>query len=202
MGLIYSIINRLLALILLISTSPIALLIAVVIRIDSPGEIIFKQTRVGFYGKKFTFYKFRTMVANAKKIFPKYYIYIFSKKEIQNFRFKTDKDPRLTKIGRIVRKTSLDEIPNLINVIKGDMNLVGPRPEIPEMLPYYSAKEKIKFTVKPGITGYAQVSGRGDLTFKQTLAYDLRYVREKSIKTDAKILYKTLLVIIKASGAY
>jgi lipopolysaccharide/colanic/teichoic acid biosynthesis glycosyltransferase len=116
--------------------------------------------------------------------------------------FKILDDPRLTRVGRWLRKTSLDELPNFINVLKGEMSLVGPRPDIPEMLRYYKDWQQIKFQVKPGITGYAQISGRGLLTFQETLQHDVQYVVERSLVNDLRILWKTLWVTLRRAGAF
>jgi len=139
---------------------------------------------------------------NAKGKYPYFYQYKYTKKEIGTMRFKLLDDPRLTKFGKYLRKTSLDELPNLINVIQGKMSLIGPRPEIPEMLRYYRKDQMAKFLVKPGITGYAQVNGRGLLTFQETISFDLKYVLEQSFLTDMKILIKTVGVVIKGLGAF
>jgi lipopolysaccharide/colanic/teichoic acid biosynthesis glycosyltransferase len=117
-------------------------------------------------------------------------------------KFKIENDPRVTKAGLYLRKTSLDELPNLINVAKGDMNLIGPRPEIPEMIKYYKPWQMEKFLVKPGITGLAQVNGRGFLTFQKTIEYDLIYIKKKNLLMDIHIFWKTLVVVIKSIGAF
>lgn len=197
-----SVLNQLTGFVLFASSLPLFLLIAILITLDSPGPIIFSQIRIGKNGKPFRFYKFRTMWNDAQKRYPKLYKYQYSKEEIKKMRFKIINDPRLTRFGRWLRNTSLDELPNLINVIRGEMSLVGPRPEIPQMIKYYTKKQMLKFSVKPGITGYAQVNGRGLLTFQETIAYDLKYIKEQSFLTDLKILAKTIVVVIKAAGAF
>jgi lipopolysaccharide/colanic/teichoic acid biosynthesis glycosyltransferase len=199
---IYNTLNRLIGLIFLLLFSPLILLIAFFIKIDSPGKVIFSQTRVGKDGRVFTFYKFRTMWKDAIKKFPVLYSYEYSENEIASMKFKITDDPRVTKFGRYLRKTSLDELPNLINVVKGEMYLVGPRPEIPEMIKYYEPWQLEKFSVKPGITGLAQVNGRGLLTFQQTIDYDLMYIREKNIWLDNVIFGKTLGVVLRSFGAF
>lgn len=199
---IYNTLNPLIGLIFLLLLSPLILLIAFFIRIDSPGKVIFSQARVGKDGKLFTFYKFRTMWEDADKKFPQLYEYNYSREEIENMKFKIENDPRVTKAGLYLRKTSLDELPNLINVAKGDMNLIGPRPEIPEMIKYYKPWQMEKFLVKPGITGLAQVNGRGFLTFQKTIEYDLIYIKKKNLLMDIHIFWKTLVVVIKSIGAF
>jgi lipopolysaccharide/colanic/teichoic acid biosynthesis glycosyltransferase len=178
------------------------LLIAILIKIDSPGRIIFSQTRVGKNHKEFIFYKFRTMWVDADKRFPELYKYDYSQKEIENMKFKISDDLRVTKFGSYLRKTSLDELPNLINVVKGNMNLIGPRPEIPEMIKYYKPFQMEKFSIKPGITGLAQVNGRGHLTFQKTIEYDLMYLKGKNFFLDFYIFVRTVGVVIKAIGAF
>jgi lipopolysaccharide/colanic/teichoic acid biosynthesis glycosyltransferase len=199
---ISTLINRMIGLFIFIIFLPLMVIIGLLIKLDSPGPIIFSHVRLGKNRKRFRFYKFRTMWKDAKKRFPELYKYMYSKKELNNLLFKLPEDPRLTKFGRYLRITSLDELPNLINVIRGEMNFVGPRPEIPEMLKYYGKNQLTKFSVRPGITGYSQVSGRGLLTFKETITFDLKYIEEKSFGTDLKILIKTIWVIIKAIGAF
>ena len=146
--------------------------------------------------------KFRTLYADARERFPEMYRYKYSTEEIQTILFKPLDDPRVTPEGRWLRKSTLDELPNFWNVLKGDMGLVGPRPEIPEMLPYYHGEMLTKFTVRPGITGLAQVSGRGRLSFQDTVALDTEYVRRRSVRLDAEILLKTLKVVLLRQGAF
>lgn len=199
---LYILINRLLGLLFLVLYSPLILLIAFWIKTDSPGRIIFSQTRIGKHRKEFTFYKFRTMWEHADKMFPELYKYEYTEREIGRMKFKILNDPRITKAGSYIRMTSLDELPNLINVIKGDINLIGPRPEIPEMIKYYKPSQMKKFSVKPGITGLAQINGRGFLTFQKTLGYDLLYIKRKNICLDFYIFWRTLGVVIKSIGAF
>lgn len=199
---IYSLSNRFLGLLILLFFFPLILLILFLITIDSPGKVIFSQTRVGKNGRCFTFYKFRTMWKDAYKKFPELYMYDYTESEIESMKFKIADDPRITKFGCYLRMTSLDELPNLINVVKGDMNLVGPRPEIPEMIKYYKPWQLEKFSVKPGITGLAQVNGRGFLTFQKTIEYDLIYIKKKNLLMDIHIFWKTLVVVIKSIGAF
>jgi exopolysaccharide biosynthesis polyprenyl glycosylphosphotransferase len=183
---------------LLLLLSPILLILVVWIKLDSEGEAVFKQTRVGTRGRPFTIYKFRTMVKNADKLFNKK----IDRENLEGFVFQEKDDPRITKSGKFLRKTSLDELPQLINIIKGDMSLIGPRPEIPAIADLYSEYEKIRLMVKPGVSGLAQVNGRGDLELAKTIAYDVRYVKEFSLWLDIKILFKTFKVVILGEGAY
>lgn len=178
--------------------SPILLILVVWIKLDSEGEAVFNQKRVGKNGHPFTIYKFRTMVKNADKLFNKK----IDKENLGGFVFQDKDDPRITKSGKFLRKTSLDELPQLINIIKGDMSLIGPRPEIPAIADLYSEHEKIRLMVKPGVSGLAQVNGRGDLELAITIAYDVKYVKEFSLLLDLKILLKTFKVVILGEGAY
>jgi len=180
---------------------PVLLAVAVIIRWDTPGNPLFSQIRIGRNGRRFRFYKFRTLYADARTRFPELYTYRYRDEEIRTLQFKKDNDPRVTPAGRWLRKSTLDELPNLINVLTGDVALVGPRPEIPEMLPYYTEAQLLKFSVRPGLTGLAQVSGRNDLTFHETIAYDLKYVRTRSLSLDLRIFAKTALCILTRRGA-
>lgn len=191
-----------LGIVFFILSIPVMLLVGLIIKLNSPGPVIFSQIRIGKDLKLFRFYKFRTMWHDARRRFPDFYNYKLIPDNIDTFKFKIADDPRLTRFGRYLRRTSLDELPNLINVIRGEMSLVGPRPEIPEMLPYYKKEEMIKFIVKPGITGYAQVMGRGLLTFKQTTKYDIMYVCGQGLLVDLKIIIWTMYVVLRGFGAF
>jgi len=188
--------DRVLAAIGLVLISPLLALIALAVRLDSPGPALFRQPRVGRGGRPFTFWKFRGMYVDARARFPELYDYNYSAAEIQELRFHPDQDPRVTRVGRFVRRTSLDELPNLINVVLGDMSLVGPRPEIPELLPYYGAAAAEILSVRPGITSLAKLVGRDDLTFEQTLALDRRYLRERSLALDLRLLFGTARMVL------
>ena len=188
--------DRVLAALGLVLISPLLALIALAVRLDSPGPALFRQSRVGRGGRPFTFWKFRGMYVDARARFPQLYDYSYSQAEIQELRFHPDQDPRVTRIGRFVRRTSLDELPNLINVVLGDMSLVGPRPEIPELLPYYGAAAAEILSVRPGITSLAKLVGRDDLTFEETLALDRRYLRERSLALDLRLLFGTARMVL------
>ncbi|HET8568497.1 MAG TPA: sugar transferase [Candidatus Limnocylindria bacterium] len=181
---------------------PVMAVVAVLVRLDSPGPVIFSQRRVGLAGRPFTFYKFRTMRADARARFPDLYAYRYTEAEIEQMYFKIFDDPRLTRLGRRLRKTSLDELPNLLCVLRGDMALVGPRPELPEMVRYYRPEQLPKFSVKPGVTGLAQVTGRGILRFQDTIAADLEYVRRRSFAFDIEILLRTIRSVVTRVGAF
>jgi lipopolysaccharide/colanic/teichoic acid biosynthesis glycosyltransferase len=190
------------ALLLLIVTAPVMLIAAVLIKLDSRGPILFKQTRVGHRGRPFTMYKFRTLVhsddhATADGLEPVPLV-----EDFKTFVFDPFAGGRsTTRVGKFLRLTSLDELPNLLNVLKGEMRLVGPRPEVPELVVQYPPEYQRRHDVKPGMTGLAQVSGRGDLTYHETMLYDLEYVRNHSLQRDLSILARTLPVLLSRRGA-
>ncbi|WP_010270043.1 sugar transferase [Paenibacillus senegalensis] len=178
---------------------PLFLLLAVLIKLEDPkGAVLFKQVRIGKNGKPFYMYKFRSMVSNAEELLAE----LLEKNEIEGAMFKMKNDPRVTRIGRFMRKTSLDELPQFINVLRGDMSLVGPRPPLPREVVTYSLYEKQRLLVTPGCTGLWQVSGRNHLSFHEMVELDLKYIREQSIKQDIHILLKTFWVVISNKGAY
>lgn len=181
---------------------PFMLIIAIIIYLDSGGPIIYKQKRVGRNGKEFNFYKFRSMVKNADMILEEYLnTHEDEKKEWQK-NFKLKNDPRVTKIGKIIRKTSIDELPQLWNVLIGDMSLVGPRPLLPNEVERYSSYIEDYKLVLPGLTGVWQVSGRSDTTFEERVIMDSWYIHNWSVWIDIVYLLKTVLVVMKSKGAY
>jgi lipopolysaccharide/colanic/teichoic acid biosynthesis glycosyltransferase len=216
----------------LVLSLPVMAFEAVIIKLDSPGPALFVHTRVcrsavirgrelrnrsdlrtpndrefdpdGLYWVPSTFrlMKFRTMYHDALARFPEFYNLDYGQEEFYKRPFKIDNDPRVTRIGWILRRLTIDELPNFLSVLKGEMRLVGPRPEHPDLLRYYSAAEMYKFSVKPGITGLAQVRGRGLLSQGQTIEYDLEYVRNRSISLDLKILIQTIVLVLTRRGAF
>lgn len=174
------------------------LVIAVIIVIDSPGASpIYSQERVGKNGKKFKFYKFRSMVPNAESMLES----LLAQNEMQGPAFKMKHDPRITRVGSFLRKTSIDELPQLWNVIKGDMSLVGPRPPLPREVEMYTKQQYQRLSVIPGLTCYWQAQPkRNELSFDEWLAWDLRYINERSFKTDLKILFKTIGAVFGREG--
>ena len=186
----------------LVLASPILLVLALAVRLDSPGPALFKQARVGRGGREFTLWKFRGMYVDAAQRWPEMYAYKYSPEEVPTLRFHPDVDPRITRVGAFIRRTSLDELPNLVNVVKGDMSLVGPRPEIPEMMPYYGDAAALLLSVKPGVTSLPKVTGRDQLTFSETLALDLDYVRSRSLSLDLRILGRTALTLLRDGWAH
>ena len=185
-----------LAILLSVLTLPLFLGIAMAIRRDSPGPVFFKQTRIGRNGQPFVIWKFRTMRLGADQEW-----HAPRAEEFDSYQFQDAGDPRITAIGQWLRKTSLDELPQLYNVLQGSMSLVGPRPEIPEMVALYATPMHRRHRMKPGITGLAQVSGRGDLTTRETLRWDLDYVDHWNLWLDMKILWWTLEIVIRKEGA-
>jgi lipopolysaccharide/colanic/teichoic acid biosynthesis glycosyltransferase len=215
----------------LVLTLPVILVGMALIRWDSPGQALFLHRRPArsvmvrgrvlehrddvqpppggydpnalyYVPSYFTLAKLRTMRSDARAHFPELYSYKFPPEEFHKQYPTLRIDPRVTRVGRVLRKLSLDELPNLWSVLVGDMRLVGPRPEAPEVLPYYTCEEMYKFACKPGITGLAQINGRGLLNWGETLAWDLEYVRTRSVMLDLKILLITLKRVIFSHGAF
>jgi lipopolysaccharide/colanic/teichoic acid biosynthesis glycosyltransferase len=185
-----------------IAIAPFALVIcgvmAVILAFDLPGNPFFTQQRIGLHGKPFIMYKLRTMRHSKPGEEPPRLI-----DDWQTFVFAPGgrPDPRITRWGAFARRTSIDELPNLINVLKGEMSLVGPRPELPEIVAQYPDAYKQRHDVLPGIAGLAQVNGRSDLTYAEITSYDLQYVREHSFRSDLQILWKTAMAVLRGSGA-
>jgi lipopolysaccharide/colanic/teichoic acid biosynthesis glycosyltransferase len=183
----------------LLLLAPLFLLTVCSIWIEDPGPVFYVQIRVGRNGRHFRFYKFRSMVINADKI----------KKELaaQNESsagviFKMKKDPRITKVGRIIRKFSIDELPQLINVLKGDMSLVGPRPPLPVEVAEYTLEQRKRLHVIPGITCLWQVSGRSDIPFTDQVRLDMQYIQSAGFLNDIRLLFKTIPAVLTGRGAY
>ena len=203
---VYPVIKRLMdvviSLSLLILLSPLWILIAIAIKLDSEGPVIYKQVRVGKDGKPFTFYKFRSMTnGNHLEEYLK-----FSRQYLKGEHNGTVNKPavvqaHVTRVGRILRAKSLDEIPQLINILKGDMSLVGPRPYLYSEIQYFSDWQKERLTVLPGLTGLAQIRGRSTLPFDEIVKYDLEYIEKRSLWMDIRILLQTLPVVLKGDGA-
>jgi len=171
----------------IIILSPILVAMAIAVRFSSKGPVIFKQDRAGKNGKPFVFYKFRTMKVGVEPFGPSP---------------KSDKDPRLTKVGKFLREYSLDELPQLFNVLKGDMSLVGPRPLYLSQISEWSERQKSRLLVKPGLTGLAQISGRGELTREEKLELDVKYVETISLLTDIKIILATIAQVFRRKNIY
>jgi lipopolysaccharide/colanic/teichoic acid biosynthesis glycosyltransferase len=185
---------------MLVVLSPVIAAIAISIRATSRGPAIFRQERLGQGGRPFVFYKFRGMYVDARERWPELYEYSYAPEEIHTLRFHPEQDPRVTPVGRFLRRTSLDEVLNFYNVLKGDMSLVGVRPEIPEMIPYYGEHAQTILAVKPGITSLAKVTGRDELTFGETLELDVEYVRRRSLRLDLRIIAATVMTVVLQHG--
>jgi lipopolysaccharide/colanic/teichoic acid biosynthesis glycosyltransferase len=179
---------------LLVISVPIILIAAAAIRIETPGSPFFIQTRLGRDGKPFRIVKLRGMYADARVRFPSYYDY--SSKRDLDFCFHHEEDPRVTRAGMFIRKTSIDELPNLWNVVLGDMSLVGPRPEIPEVLALYGPYRQEYLSVKPGVTCLSKCTGRDRLTKRETIDFDIKYIRERSFGLDLTILWRTFRGVV------
>ena len=184
------IIGSLIGIILL---SPIYIIIAILIKFDSPGKIVFGHTR-----KDIKVYKFRTMYSNANEIFESF---TSEQKEEYYKNFKLDNDPRVTKLGGFLRKTSLDELPQLFNILKGDMTIIGPRPIVEKEISKYGDKAEKLFSVVPGLAGYWQANGRSDTTYEERVEMDMYYIDNMSFYLDVKILFQTAISVLKGEGA-
>lgn len=183
----------------LILLSPVFLIVAVLIKYeDRNGSVLFKQIRIGKDGKEFYMYKFRSMVIDAEEKLKGLLEY----NEVSGAMFKMKEDPRITKIGKFIRKTSIDELPQLINVLKGEMSLVGPRPPLQREVKVYTSYDKQRLLVMPGCTGLWQVSGRNNLGFEEMVELDLKYIQERNFWYDIRIIFKTIKIMIISNGAY
>lgn len=186
-----------------VAISPLLAYIAYRIKKEDPGPIFFAHTRIGKDGKPFPCYKFRSMVVNSKEMLEKHLAENPEARAEWEREFKLKNDPRITPIGQVLRKSSLDELPQIFNVLKGEMSLVGPRPVVQEELDkYYGEAVKEYCSVKPGITGLWQVSGRSDVDYPERVAMDVEYVRTRNLWKDIVILYKTFDVVLNKKGAY
>lgn len=177
---------------------PIMGAVALAIKIDSPGPVIFKQVRVGKWGKPFHCLKFRSMYIDAEERKDE----LLEQNEADEVVFKIKNDPRITRVGRYIRKASIDELPQFFNVLKGDMSMVGPRPAVPREVAEYQFDHLRRLDAIPGITGLQQVSGRSDLGFTRWVELDLQYISEQSLMKDVEILVKTIPAVISGKGAY
>ena len=190
--------DRVVALMLVVFAAPLLLAIALAVKVTSRGPVLFRQTRVGLGGSEFTMLKFRSMAVDAEERRPE--LEALSQGNLVLFKMRSD--PRITSLGRLLRRLSLDELPQLINVLRGEMSLVGPRPPLPSEVAMYAADDTRRMLVKPGLTGLWQVSGRSDLTWEESVRLDLRYVDNWSISLDLLILAKTVRAVLRPEGAY
>ena len=183
----------------LIFLSPLFLIVAIMIKREEPnGTIFYSQIRVGKNGEKFKMYKFRSMCMNADEQL----VQLLDQNEVEGAMFKMKDDPRVTEIGKSIRRTSIDELPQLWNVLKGEMSLVGPRPPLLREVSSYTDYDKQRLYVKPGCTGLWQISGRNDVGFNEMVKLDLEYIQQQGLLIDIKIMLKTVSVMVKPNGAY
>jgi lipopolysaccharide/colanic/teichoic acid biosynthesis glycosyltransferase len=169
-------------------SAPLLAVAAVAIRLESPGPVIYRQRRSGLHGSEFDVLKLRTMVDGAEHIGAGLAV--------------NENDTRITRVGAVLRRTSLDELPNLVNVLRGDMSLIGPRPTLPVQVAQYTERQRGRLALKPGITGGAQVNGRASLPWSERIELDLYYVEHRSLALDARILWRTLAMVLGGSGLY
>jgi exopolysaccharide biosynthesis polyprenyl glycosylphosphotransferase len=179
------------SLLMLILCWPVFLIIAIAIRLESPGSIFFVQERIGEHGRRFKMVKFRSMYKDADKM-----------QVVESVDHKQRHDPRVTRVGDFIRRTSLDELPQFVNILRGDMSLVGPRPEIPWLVDKYEAWQRKRFEVPQGLTGWWQVTGRADKPLYLNTEDDLFYIRNYSLWLDVQILFRTILVVVTGRGAF
>ena len=184
-----------LASVALVILSPVFLIIAIAIKLDSKGPVFFKHTRIGKNGKIIKLYKFRSMVINAEEL-----IKSFTPEQMKEYKenYKLTNDPRITRVGNILRKTSLDELPQLINIIKGDLSIIGPRPVVAEELKKYQYNIDKFLSVTPGLTGYWAANGRSNTTYEERMEMELYYIDNLSLKMDLKVFFKTILSVVKS----
>jgi lipopolysaccharide/colanic/teichoic acid biosynthesis glycosyltransferase len=182
----------------IIVLSPFLIVIAILVRLDSKGPVLFSHKRLGLGGKIIKVYKFRTMVSDAEELLKRL---TPEQKEEYEKNFKLENDPRITKLGRFLRESSIDELPQLLNVLKGEMTAVGPRPIVPTELQKYGEYADKLLSVKPGLTGSWQTSGRSDTTYEERVQLDMEYIDTRTIWMDVKIAFKTVGVVFKKSGA-
>lgn len=186
------------SLVALLLTLPLLAVIALLIKLDSPGPVLFRQERLGKDGKRFTMVKFRSMYVDCEVITPE----LAQRNESTGPLFKMRNDPRITRVGRFLRRTSLDELPQILNVLEGSMSIVGPRPPLPRELAGYEDLQQQRLQVKPGLAGLWQVSGRSNLTFDEMVALDLEYIERRSFWFDLQLIVRTIPCVLLGRGAY
>ncbi|MGG4105621.1 sugar transferase [Paenibacillus lautus] len=183
----------------LVLLSPLFVIVSILIKLEDPkGSVFFYQTRIGKDEKPFRMYKFRSMVSNAEELLEE----LLDQNEVSGAMFKMKNDPRITKLGKWIRKTSIDELPQLWNVLCGEMSLVGPRPALPREVQLYSNYDRLRLRVSPGCTGLWQVSGRNNLTFDEMLELDLEYIERRGFWMDLKLILQTIKIMIIPNSAY
>lgn len=199
---IYFIVKRIFDVILsflaLIVLWPVFLILSLLIKLDSEGPVIYKHKRLGKNGSEFYLYKFRTMVTNSEKVFKNFTPE--QKREYEMF-FKLENDPRITRVGNFLRKTSLDELPQLINILKGDMSIIGPRPVVLKEIEKFDTQKDKYLSILPGITGWWACNGRSDTTYEDRIKLEMYYINNVSFKLDIQCFFKTIIAVLKKSGA-
>jgi exopolysaccharide biosynthesis polyprenyl glycosylphosphotransferase len=198
--LLKGVVDRVLAVVLVLLALPVLLAVAVGVKLTSPGPVLFTQNRIGARGEVFRMFKFRTMVVNAEELLGQ--MAQDEGHEVNTVLFKKKDDPRITRIGKVLRRYSVDEVPQLLNVIRGDMSLIGPRPPLAAEVEKYESDAMRRLRVQPGLTGLWQVSGRSDLTWEESLRLDLWYVDNWSFVLDLQILVRTARAVLRGQGAY
>jgi lipopolysaccharide/colanic/teichoic acid biosynthesis glycosyltransferase len=183
----------------LLLLSPLFLTIAALIKLEDGGPVLFRQTRVGRFGREFRMFKFRSMRVDAEQRLKEL---LAKNQHSHGITFKIKDDPRITRVGRLLRKFSCDELPQFYNVLIGDMSLVGPRPPVPREVALYSLADRRRLAVKPGITCIWQISGRAEIDFPGQVRLDVRYIESRSLRQDIKILCKTIPAVLSGTGAY
>jgi lipopolysaccharide/colanic/teichoic acid biosynthesis glycosyltransferase len=182
-----------------VTLAPLLIGTAIAVRAESRGPVIFRQTRVGENGRPFTIFKFRSMFVGAENLHAKLQGEV---KSAHDLRFKDTRDPRITRVGRFIRRTSIDELPQLFNVLRGDMSIVGPRPALPSEVAQYAIADRDRLLVKPGITCIWQVSGRADIDFVGQVKLDRQYIRTRSLFGDISLLLRTIPAVLSGRGSY
>ena len=193
-----SLIDKVASVFALILLSPLFLAIAIAIKLDTPGPVFYRSTRVGRGGKTFTFYKMRSMIHGAEQHRHR----IAHLNEVTGPVFKIARDPRITRVGRILRRTSLDELPQILNILRGDMTLVGPRPPLPQEVDQYETWQLRRLSVRPGLTCLWQISGRSRLSFDEWMRLDMEYIARRGFSLDVNILFRTIPAVLSGKGAY
>ncbi len=197
----YNIVKRIFdfvcSLVAIIVLSPLMLAVGIAIKLEDGDPIIFTQTRIGKDSKPFKMYKFRSMWKNAEKYLSK----LEDQNEADGPVFKIEDDPRITRVGKFIRRYSIDELPQLFNILKGDMSIVGPRPPLENEVECYTSYERQRLNVKPGLTCYWQCSGRSNIGFDEWMELDMKYINERSALTDLKLIFKTIPAVLKHDGA-
>lgn len=182
----------------IVAMIPVFIVISILIKLDSKGKIVFSQVRVGKNGKIFMMYKFRSMIINAEELLDK----LQDNNEMSGPMFKMKEDPRITKVGKFIRRTSIDELPQLFNVLKGEMSLVGPRPNLPREVAKFDENHRLKLLAKPGLTCYWQVMGRNEIGFEEWMKLDIKYVEERNILIDLTLIFKTFFILFGDRNAH